>query len=107
MNAGTAHKAALGLLSSLIMTRLGHVYDGLMVSMRPQNTKLRRRAAEIVAEIAGCSADAAAETLDSCGGSIKTAALVTQGLDPTRATDLLASTGGDLRQALARIPKPD
>src|SRR5690606_13427515 len=51
MNAGTAHKAALGLLSSLAMTRLGHVHDGLMVSLRAENAKLRRRAVAIVSAI--------------------------------------------------------
>ena len=63
MNAGTAQKAALGLLSSLLMTRLGHVMDGLMVSMRADCAKLVVRAARIVAALAGCSEAAAAEAL--------------------------------------------
>lgn len=44
MNAGTAHKAALGLLSSLVMIHLGRVHDGLMVSMRADCAKLIARA---------------------------------------------------------------
>jgi N-acetylmuramic acid 6-phosphate etherase len=103
MNAGTAHKAALGLLSSLTMTRLGHVYDGLMVSMRPQNAKLRQRAAEIVVEVTGCSAQSAAEAVNDCGGRIKEAALVARGVPQSEAAKLLASAGGNLRTALARI----
>ena len=103
MNAGTAHKIALGLLSSLTMTRLGHVHDGLMVSMRPQNTKLRRRAAEIVAEIAGCSPESASQTLQSCGGNIKEAVLMMRGADEGQASELLASADGRLRDALARL----
>jgi N-acetylmuramic acid 6-phosphate etherase len=73
MNAGTAHKAALGLLSSLTMTRLGHVHDGLMVSMRAENSKLRRRAAEIVAQVSGASVEDAAGALETCNGQIKPA----------------------------------
>lgn len=107
MNAGTAHKAALGLLSSLTMTRLGHVHDGLMVSMRFENAKLRQRAAEIVGEIAGCSEDDAARALETCGGSIKAAALVMRGAEPAEAERLLARCGGNLRAALARLARPE
>jgi N-acetylmuramic acid 6-phosphate etherase len=107
MNAGTAHKAVLGLLSSLAMTRLGHVHDGLMVSMRAENAKLRRRAAGIVAEIAGCSREAAAQALRSAGGRIKPAALVVQGADPDQADRLLAEARGNLRVALSRLARPE
>src|SRR5438445_648529 len=40
MGAGTAEKAALNLLTTLAMIRLGHVYDGLMVGLRVENAKL-------------------------------------------------------------------
>jgi N-acetylmuramic acid 6-phosphate etherase len=103
MNAGTAHKAVLGLLSSLTMTRLGHVYDGLMVSMRAENTKLRQRAAEIVAEIAGCSQEAAAGALDASQGRIKPAALIAYGAEPADAEKLLERAGGNLRVALGLL----
>ena len=107
MNAGTAHKAALGLLSSLAMTRLGHVHDGLMVSMRAENAKLRRRAAGIVSEISGCSRESAAKALDTCGGRIKPAALVVQGLDPAHADRILTEAGGNLRVALGRLSRSE
>lgn len=107
LNAGTAHKVALGLLSSLTMTRLGHVHDGLMVSMRAENTKLRQRAATIVAAIAGCTEDAAAVALDRSGGEIKPAVLVAQGTEPAEAARLLAEAGGHLRVALRRLSCSD
>ena len=100
MNAGTAHKAVLGLLSSLTMTRLGHVYDGLMVSMRAENIKLRQRAAEIVAEIAGCEIEAAAAALEASGNRIKPASLIARGADAADAERLLEEAGGNLRVAL-------
>jgi N-acetylmuramic acid 6-phosphate etherase len=103
MNAGTAHKAVLGLLSSLTMTRLGHVYDGLMVNMRADNAKLRERAIDIVAGAAGSSRARAAEALDACGEQIKQAVLVVRGASPAQAAALLEEAGGNLRIALARL----
>jgi N-acetylmuramic acid 6-phosphate etherase len=100
MNAGTAQKAALGLLSSLAMTRLGHVHDGLMVSMRAENAKLKQRAAEIVAAIAGCTPEAAGRALETCDGRIKDAVLVAGGVSSAAAERLLAESGGNLRLAL-------
>jgi N-acetylmuramic acid 6-phosphate etherase len=107
MNAGTAHKAVLGLLSSLVMTRLGHVYDGLMVSMRADNAKLRERALDIVAEITGCPREAAADALDASGGRIKAAALIASGAAPAQAEQLLGEARGNLRIALERLTCSD
>ena len=53
MGAGTAQKAALNMLSTLVGVRLGHVYDGLMVNVKADNDKLRGRAARIVTTIHG------------------------------------------------------
>ena len=107
MNAGTAQKATLGILSSLVMTRLGHVHDGLMVSMRADCTKLETRAARIVAEIAGVSRDAAAAALEASGRRIKPAVLIAIGKAPKEADAMLAKTGGNLRVALALISASD
>jgi N-acetylmuramic acid 6-phosphate etherase len=100
MNAGTAQKAALGFLSSVVMTRLGHVHDGLMVSMRTDCAKLRRRGARIVAEIAGSSEAEAATALQAHGGRIKPAVLALSGAEPAEAEGLLAEAHGNLRLAL-------
>ena len=43
LKAGTAQKVVLNLFSTMVMVRLGRVYRGLMVHMRPTNEKLRRR----------------------------------------------------------------
>jgi len=103
MNAGTAQKAALGLLSSLLMTRLGHVMDGLMVSMRADCAKLVTRAARIVAALAGCGEVAAAEALAISQGRIKPAVLIARGVRPAQALEHLKQAGGNLRVALGRI----
>src|SRR6266567_5677117 len=43
MQAGTAQKIVLNLISTAVMVKLGRVYRGLMVSMRASNAKLLRR----------------------------------------------------------------
>src|SRR6516164_7842287 len=103
MGAGTAQKAALGILSSLVMIRLGHVYDGFMVDLRADNAKLRRRALQTLSAIAGCGEPEAADALDRAGGNLKKAALVLRGLAAADAGQALAAAGGNLRTALERL----
>ncbi len=98
--AGTAQKAALGMLSSLIMTRLGHVIDGFMVNMVANNQKLYERASRIVASISQCSLEKATNALDETKGAIKPAILVCLGLNQADAKIMLEKTGGDLRHAM-------
>ena len=102
MKAGTAQKAALTLLSTLIMIRLGRVHEGRMIEMRPTNAKLLARARRMVAELTGCDPAAAAAALDEAGGSSKLASLmILRGLDRDAAEALLSRHAGILRQALA------
>ena len=103
MNAGTAQKAALGMISSLAMMRLGRTHDGMMVDLRADNDKLRRRAAAPVAAIAGCDAAAAGRALAAAGGAVKRAVLLARGLAPAEADTLLDAAQGNLRAALATI----
>jgi N-acetylmuramic acid 6-phosphate etherase len=103
MKAGTAQKATLNLLSSLVMTRLGRVHDGYMVDLRATNIKLRKRSEKMLMDIAGVSAEAARDALQRCNGRVKPAVLVAKGLTPDAAEQALIETGGSLRQALKRI----
>lgn len=105
MNAGTAQKATLNMLSSLTMIHLGAIHDGMMVNLRADNAKLQRRAVAMVMAIARCSEAEAGSALDAAGGRIKTAALVAGGMMPAEADRLLAESKGKLRAALARIPE--
>lgn len=73
MGAGTAQKAALNMLSTLIGVHLGHVYDGLMVNVKADNEKLRGRATRIIAKITGVETSKAAEALRQGGGEVKPA----------------------------------
>jgi N-acetylmuramic acid 6-phosphate etherase len=105
MNAGTAQKATLGLLSSLTMIRLHRIYDGMMVDMRVQNAKLRDRAIGMLVNITGCEKAAAADALQRAGDRIKPAVLILNGVAPSEADRILETTGGSLRAALGQIDR--
>ncbi|HEY0033375.1 MAG TPA: N-acetylmuramic acid 6-phosphate etherase, partial [Devosia sp.] len=101
MKAGTAQKAAVNCISTGIMIRLGFVYRGLMVEMRPTNVKLQDRAVKMVAALSDADYDAAKTALDTAGGSIKLAAtMLSLGLDRGAAQERLDAAGGNLRRAL-------
>ncbi len=104
MGAGTAQKIALNMLSTLAAIHLGHVHDGHMVNLLADNLKLKRRAARIVAAVAGCGEAEAEAALEKTGGSVKPAILVAAGAaDRQAAQQLLEGTGGKLRPALEKI----
>ena len=103
MGAGTAQKAALNMLSSLTMIRLGHIHDGMMVNLRIENAKLRQRAVGTIMHIAGCSEREAVEALGRTDDRIKPAVLVARGVALPDADRLLAARRGNLRAALADL----
>ena len=103
MGAGTAQKAALSVLSSLVMIRLGRVHDGHMVDLRVDNAKLHQRAVTMLVDIAQVDEREASHALDACHGHIKQAALVAKGLAPEEAARVLNETQGNLRAAMARL----
>ena len=103
MKAGTAQRVALTLLSSLVMIRLGHVYEGLMVDVQATNEKLVRRSETILAQLTGHRSDKVREALLQAKGSVKLAFLLLEGSAPDEARSALAQAGGDLRTAKAAI----
>lgn len=102
MKAGTAQKVALNALSTGAMIRLGYVYRGLMVEMRPTNAKLRERAVLMVAELTGAEVEVARTALAEAGGVIKLATvMLTRSLSRVEAQAVLDAVRGNLRKALA------
>ena len=63
LKAGTATKVALNIISTGTMVALGKVHGNLMIDLAISNTKLRDRAARLVAEIAKCDYSEAVERL--------------------------------------------
>lgn len=105
MNAGTAQTVALKMMSTLIMIRLGRVYDGHMVDVEPTNEKLRRRSERMVRDITGCDADEAKTALSGANGNVKLAVLITTGMTAGEGRALLQQNDNNLRKAL-RTLKP-
>jgi N-acetylmuramic acid 6-phosphate etherase len=104
MKAGTAQKVVLNLFSTMVMVRLGKVYDGLMVHMLPTNEKLRRRSAGMVVTLTGCSREAAAGAIAASGGDVKLAVLIAKGVEAGAGRALLEKHAGNLRGALSDLP---
>ena len=101
MKAGTAQKAALNCISTGVMIKLGFVYRGLMVEMKPTNVKLQDRAAKMVATLTGADYEIARATLVTANGSIKLATVILlKNVDVSGAIRLLDGANGNLKQAL-------
>jgi N-acetylmuramic acid 6-phosphate etherase len=101
LKAGTVQKVVLNMLSTGVFTKLGHTYRGRMVDVVTANTKLRGRAARIVADLTGASAARVESALADAGGSAKLAILMLRcGLAVGEARSRLSSAGGDLSVAL-------
>ncbi|MBU1307638.1 MAG: N-acetylmuramic acid 6-phosphate etherase, partial [Alphaproteobacteria bacterium] len=104
MGAGTAQKIALNMFSTMVAIHLGHVHDGYMVGLVPDNLKLRDRAKRIVMAIARIEEAQAGHWLELADGSVKLAILLAAGArDLAAARALLEQSKGKLRPALAQL----
>jgi N-acetylmuramic acid 6-phosphate etherase len=101
MNAGTAQRIALSLLSSLVMIRLGKVYAGLMVDVQASNAKLVERREKMLLHLTGRSSEEVRDALGRTDGNVKLAVLLLKGCELDEAERVLDSAGGQLRAALA------
>jgi len=63
LNAGTATKLILNLISTTVMIQLGHVVGSKMVDMKPSNAKLQERGVRMIQDATGASAEEAAASL--------------------------------------------
>jgi len=101
MKAGTAQKMVLNMLTTGAMTRLGYVYDNLMVNVHPNNEKLVDRATRILQEIAGIDQAAAMKSLKNAGMSVPVALVMLKAnLKLAQARRRLKAHGGNVRQAI-------
>jgi N-acetylmuramic acid 6-phosphate etherase len=101
MKAGLATKMVLHTLTTGAMVRLGKVYGGLMVDLRPSSRKLRARALRIIAELTGLP-PARARALARLARGRPAVALVMHrlGMDAAGARRRLAAHGDNLRAVL-------
>jgi N-acetylmuramic acid 6-phosphate etherase len=105
MNAGTAQRITLNLLSTLVMIRLGRIYRGMMVEVQACNAKLAKRRERMVAHLTGHSGEPVREALERAEGSVKLAVLLLQGYELQEAQSGLDQVGGQLRAAIDHLAK--
>ncbi len=74
LKAGTAQKIVLNALTTCAMTKVGNVYENMMVNLRPTNIKLKNRVVRITAAIIDCDEDTATKYLEENEWNIKKAA---------------------------------
>jgi N-acetylmuramic acid 6-phosphate etherase len=105
MNAGTAQRITLNLMSSLLMIRLGRVYRGLMVDVQATNAKLARRREAIVHRLTGRRPQDVRGALARAGGNVKLAVLLLHGCSPDEARQALDRAGGRLGAVMAALAR--
>jgi len=102
LKAGTAQKLVLNSISTATMIRLGRTYAGLMVSVVPDNAKLRERARRNLVIASGATEDEVESALAAAGGDARVALVsLLAGVDPSTARARLDGAGGSVREALA------
>lgn len=76
MKAGTAQKLILNMISTTAMTKMGKVYENLMVDLKITNEKLNERAKNNIMQITGCDYETATSALKESGNMVKTAIIM-------------------------------
>jgi N-acetylmuramic acid 6-phosphate etherase len=101
MKAATAQKMITNMITTGAMTRLGYVYENLMVNVHMQNSKLVERGIGILIRACGISREKAVEVIKSAGRSVPVALVMLKaGVDKPEAVRRLAKSGGNVRLAI-------
>jgi N-acetylmuramic acid 6-phosphate etherase len=101
LKAGTSQKMVLNMLSTAAMARLGHVYENLMIDVKPSNQKVSNRILRILAEATGESMWAAEHALRQAGRNLRVALVMLKlGVDVREAKKKIRTAKGNLREAL-------
>jgi N-acetylmuramic acid 6-phosphate etherase len=101
LKAGTAQKMVLNMLTTAAMARLGHVYENLMIDVKPSNQKVSDRIVRILAEASGKSLSASEHALRQSGHNLRLALVMLKlRVSAHEAKKKLRETTGDLREAL-------
>jgi len=89
------------------MTRLGYVYENLMVDLKASNIKLVDRSIRIIMMVTGLPRDRAEDALQKAGGHVKLAIVMQKkGVSRDEAEKLLADNGGVVRRVTKDAPPP-
>jgi N-acetylmuramic acid 6-phosphate etherase len=101
MKAGSAQKMVLNMITTGAMTRLGYVYDNLMVNVHMKNAKLVERGIRVLMRVCDIDRDTAIRTIKSAGKSIPIAVVMLKAnVDKMEAVRRLAKSDGNVRLAI-------
>ncbi len=101
MKAGTAQKMVLNMITTGTMTRLGYVYENLMVNVHMQNSKLVERGIRILMQACKIDRETAVNTIKSAGRSVPVALVMLKAkVDKPEAVRRLARSDGNVRRAI-------
>ncbi len=101
MKASSAQKMILNMITTGAMTRLGYVYENLMVNVHMKNEKLVERGIRVLMKVCGIDRDTAIRTIKSAGKSIPIAVVMLKAnVDKMEAVRRLAKSDGNVRLAI-------
>jgi len=101
MKAASAQKMILNTITTGAMTRLGYVYENLMVNVHMQNSKLVERGIRILMNACNIDRGTAVETIKSAGRSVPVALVMLKArVDKPEAVRRLAKSDGNVRLAI-------
>jgi N-acetylmuramic acid 6-phosphate etherase len=102
MKASTAQKMILNMITTGAMTRLGYVYDNLMVNVHMKNAKLVERGISVLMKVcAPIDRETAIRTIKSAGKSIPIAVVMLKAnVDKMEAVRRLQQSDGNVRLAI-------
>ncbi|HXS14239.1 MAG TPA: N-acetylmuramic acid 6-phosphate etherase [Acidobacteriaceae bacterium] len=101
MKASSAQKMILNMITTGAMTRLGYVYDNLMVNVHMKNAKLVERGIGVLMKLCGIDRETAIRTIKAAGKSIPIAVVMLKAnVDKMEAVRRLQKSDGNVRLAI-------
>jgi len=101
MKAASAQKMILNMITTGAMTRLGYVYENLMVNVHMQNSKLVERGITTLMRACNIDREKAVNTIKSAGRSVPVALVMLKAnVDKPEAVRRLAKSDGNVRLAI-------
>ena len=101
MKAGSAQKMVLNMITTGAMTRLGYVYENLMVNVHMQNSKLVERGIRILMSACKIDRETAVNTIKVAGKSVRVALVMLKAkVDKPEAMRRLQVGEGNVRRAI-------
>ena len=101
MKAATAQKMITNMITTGAMTRLGYVYENMMVNVHMHNAKLVERGIGVLMRACNIDRETAVQTIKSAGKSVPIALVMLKaGVDKPEAVRRLAKADGNVRLAI-------